>query len=165
MDGGGYDLYCDSEESSCTDAYSECVNDIPIKSLSLARSAPKFKEAKKRVGTANAARVSQGSKHDTWNGLTKTDPKRNDNEHITATIVIYNTIAGGVPSEVDIMAAIDDMEQLYASCHDSGNLADAKFDFMKDELTVKNVIDIQKKVNEQPVSKSGGVEGFDQFPE
>lgn len=144
MDGGDYELFDDISES------------MPTKCM--VKSAPMFrKEVKKRVGTANAARVSQGSKHDTWKGLTKTDPKRNNQEHITATIVIYNTIAGGVPSETDIMAAIDDMEQLYASCHDSGFLAEDKFDFMKDELTVKNVIDIKKKIEEQPAgSKLGG---------
>jgi len=120
-----------------------------------------------KVGTANAARVSQGSKHDTWSGLTKTNPKRNSNEHITVTCVIYNTSSGGVPSELDIYAAIDDMENLYSSCTESGNLADSKFDFMKKELTVKDTIDIQSKIIEQPASKTvtGGVNNFDQFPE
>merc|ERR1719498_1360074 len=64
----------------------------------------------KKIGTANAARISRGTKVDTWSGLNIKSPKRNKNEHITCTIVIYNTITDGVPSENDITAAIDDME-------------------------------------------------------
>merc|ERR1712061_231776 len=90
------------------------------------------------VGSSNAARVSRGDYYDTWSGLNQTEPKRNDGEHITVTVVFYNTLAGGVPSKEDVMAAIDDMEELYRSCHASGNLADEKFDFMKSELTVKD---------------------------
>ena len=121
----------------------------------------------KKIGTANAARVSRGTKVDTWSGLNIKTPKRNKNEHITCTIVIYNTITDGVPSENDITAAIDDMENLYNNCNESGRLADSAFDFMKSELTVKDVIDIKKKIVEQPVGVEvkGGVEKFDQFPE
>ena len=72
------------------------------------------------------------------------NPNRNETEHITITIVSYFTIAGGVPSEDDVVAAIDDMESLYASCTAKGNLADSTFDFMKDELTVKDSNDIEK---------------------
>jgi len=67
---------------------------------------------------ANAARVSYGSEHDVWSGLTgyaKT-PVRHESEHITITIVLYNVVAGGVPSEADVAAAIDDLERLYAAC-------------------------------------------------
>ena len=107
----------------------------------------KTKQVKK--GTANAARVSRGKEFDVWNGLSQTEPKRNESEHITVTIVSYFTIAGGVPSEADVVAAIDDMEKLYNSCTEKGNLADDTFDFMKDELTVKDVVDIQTKIKTQ----------------
>ena len=63
------------------------------------------------------------------------------------------------------MAAIDDMENLYNNCNESGRLADSAFDFMKEELTVKDVIDIKKKIVGQPVEIKGGVENFNQFPE
>merc|ERR550514_1390778 len=59
-------------------------------------------------------------------------------------------VAGGVPTEDDVQAAVDDLEQLYASCGAAGRLADAAFDFMKEELTVKDVADITAKVVTQP---------------
>jgi len=95
------------------------------------------------TGTANAARVSKGSRHDVWDGLSIKDPKRHPGQHITVTCVIYNTIAGGVPSEADVMAAVEDMEQLYVSCGQGkhGRLANPEFDFVKKELTVKDLID------------------------
>merc|ERR1712137_1069502 len=91
--------------------------------------------AKPKIGTANAARVSKGTKHGLWGGLGVSAPQRHPSEHITVTIVIYNTISGGVPSETDVIAAIDDMEKLYTACGQgkSGRLADAGFDFMKKE--------------------------------
>merc|ERR1719399_713311 len=88
-----------------------------------------------RVGAANAARVSRGSEHDVWPGLSVKDPERNGSEHVTVTVVIYNTIADGVPSVEDVIAAIDDLEALYAACSAEGKLADKEFDFMKKELT------------------------------
>ena len=63
-------------------------------------------------------------------------PKRNAEEHVTVTVVIYNTVAGGVPSEEDVAAAVQDMEALYAGCGWDGHLADEGSSFMKAELTV-----------------------------
>merc|ERR1719235_1330418 len=103
-----------------------------------------------KKGTANAARVSRGSEHDVWSGLSVVDPDRNGSEHVTITVVIYNTIADGVPSEEDIVAAIDDLEALYAACGADGRLADDTFDFMKKELTIKDAMDIHTKVTTQP---------------
>merc|ERR1711998_415132 len=135
----------------------------------LSKSRRKKRKATKQVkkGTANAARVSRGKEFDVWNGLSQTEPKRNESEHITVTIVSYFTIAGGVPSEADVVAAIDDMEKLYNSCTEKGNLADDTFDFMKDELTVKDVVDIQTKIKTQPafVPSNVGVTNHDVFPE
>merc|ERR1719450_1190831 len=105
--------------------------------------------AKKR-GVANAARVSRGSEFDVWPGLTVREPTRHRSEHVTITVVLYNTVAGGVPTEDDVQAAVDDLEQLYASCGAAGRLADPAFDFMKEELTVKDVVDITTKVVTQP---------------
>jgi len=124
------------------------------------RSAPKTR------GTSNAARVSRGSKHDVWSGMRlDEDPTRHPDEHITVTVVIYNTCAGGVPTEADVCAAIDDMEALYASCTDTGRLSTNKFDFMTKELTVKDAMDIGNKVSTQPPPPASGlVQSFNVFP-
>jgi len=84
-----------------------------------------------RQGSSNAARVSRGSEEDVWGGLSVKTPARHEAEHVTATIVIYNTVAGGVPSAQDVKAAIDDMESLYANCGWSGKLTDSGASFMK----------------------------------
>jgi len=118
-----------------------------------------------RKGKATAARVSRGSEFDTWKGLTVKAPKRNKEEHVTVTVVIYNTVAGGVPHEEDVARAVEDMEELYRQCAWSGKLADAGVDFMKQELTVADMMKIEDKVVTQPyVPPSTGVVGFDAFP-
>ncbi|KAK3285323.1 hypothetical protein CYMTET_6399 [Cymbomonas tetramitiformis] len=110
-----------------------------------------------RTGTANAARVSRGTRQDTLTrqqlnpGLQSA--RRHPSEHVTVTIVIYNTVAGGVPTEDDIMAAVDDMEMLYAACNWTGNLGSSGADFMKSELTVKDAVEVSRRVT-----------NFDQFP-
>merc|ERR1711959_469814 len=114
------------------------------------RSAFASEPAAKKRGRANAARVSRGSEVDTWEGLSVKEPQRNAAEHITVTCVIYNTVAGGVPSEEDVAAAVDDMESLYAQCRWDGKLADAGADFMKAELTVADANKIASKVAAQP---------------
>merc|ERR1719352_1021961 len=103
-----------------------------------------------RRGTANAARVSRGREEDVWAGLSVKKPERHSDEHVTVTIVIYNTIADGVPSEEDVVAAIDDLEALYEACGTSGRLDTSTFDFMKEELTVKASKEILTKVSTQP---------------
>merc|ERR1712070_803191 len=80
---------------------------------------------------------------------------RDEYQHPTVTVVLYNTVAGGVPSEEDVRAAIDDMEELYRSCAWNGRLADAGADFMKEELTVKGVKDVLQKVTAQPYKPEG----------
>lgn len=140
-----------------------CSANLSLQSMSFSKNASKkisyggsrsLRKRKKgitiRTGKANAARVSRGKEVDTWSGLTQENPNRNETEHITITIVSYFTIAGGVPSEDDVVAAIDDMESLYASCTAKGNLADSTFDFMKDELTVKDSNEIKEKILTQP---------------
>merc|ERR1719428_2349891 len=121
--------------------------------------------APQRVGAANAARVSRGSEHDVWPGLSVKDPERNASEHVTVTVVIYNTVADGIPSEADVIAAIDDLEDLYAKCSAEGHLVDNTFDFMKEQLTVKDAIDINTKVTMQPYKPPAAlVNNFDVFP-
>ena len=68
------------------------------------------------VGISKVARVSRGSIHDTWSGLRAESYVRDHNQHITVTIVLYHIVEGGVPSETDVIAAIDDLEQLYVAC-------------------------------------------------
>jgi len=125
------------------------------------------RSVQRRIGSANAARVSRGSKKDEWGGLSIKTPTRNSSEHITITIVMYFTVAGGVPSEADVLLAIDDMESLYGSCGVNGHLAEEKFDFMKEELTVKDCNDITSKlVTQSPYQPASvAVENFDQFPQ
>jgi huntingtin len=111
--------------------------------------APRFSTSSR--GTANAARVSRGTEVDTWSGLEVKNPKRHATEHITVTVVIYNTVAGGVPSVEDVAAAIDDMEALYTACSGgSDKLSESGFDFMKSELTVHDAQQINLKVTTQP---------------
>jgi len=130
---------------------------------------PESEEAPSRAtaarGTANAARVSRGTEYDTWSGLSISEPIRNDSEHVTVTVVMYNTVVDGVPMEADVMAAIDDLEDLYAKCGATGQLASSTFDFMKEELTVKDTVDIKSKVTTQPYQPPAvPVTDFDVFP-
>jgi len=71
------------------------------------------------IGRSSAARVSRGTEHDILSGGSILKAKsfiRHESERITATICIYNVVVGGVPTEADVVAAIDDLEQLYAAC-------------------------------------------------
>jgi len=113
-------------------------------------------------GISNAARVSRGTEVDLWPGLTVKEPKRNQTERVTVTVVIYNTVMGGVPTVDDVAAAIDDLEALYEACGVTGKLADQQFDFMKKELTVKDAHDIATKLTYQPPSTV--VTNHDVFP-
>lgn len=102
------------------------------------------------TGYSSAARVSRGTEHDVWDGLSMNSPERNAAEHVTVTVVIYNAVKGGVPTPQDVAAAIDDLENLYAACADTGRLADSNFDFMKEQLAVDDMIDIKSKLQFQP---------------
>jgi len=114
------------------------------------------------TGESIAARVSRGSEYDRWPGLSVKSPKRNASEHITVTVVLYNAVKGGVPSAGDVLAAIDDLESLYRSCSETGQLADHTFDFMKEPLKVDDVNQISAKLTYQPPAVQ--VLGYDQFP-
>jgi len=83
------------------------------------------------TGISNAARVSKGSKVDTWHGLDISTPTRHSDQHITITVVTYYTVAGGVPSREDVLSAVADLDHLYASCGWNGQLIDGEAAFMK----------------------------------
>eukprot|EP01047_Picozoa_sp_COSAG01_P026361 COSAG01_NODE_1695_length_9464_cov_4.884677_13_plen_451_part_00 len=118
-----------------------------------------------KVGKASAARVSRGAEVDTWQGLRVEAPQRHRSEHITVTVVIYNTVAGGVPSAEDVAAAVEDMEALYAATGAAGRLADGAFDFMTPELQVQDVMDAQAKLTTQPYTPPpAAVTAGDVFP-
>ena len=102
------------------------------------------------VGTCTAARVSRGSEYDIWPGLSIQSPERHPSEHVTITVVMYNTVKDGIPSADDVAAAIDDLEGLYQACSENGLLADDVMSFMKEELTVANMASITSKLTFQP---------------
>merc|ERR1719326_1207712 len=73
------------------------------------RSAAAPPPARPKVGSANAARVSRGSMADKVGKTVEVKaPKRDPDQHVTVTVVIYNTVAGGVPSAEDVKAAVED---------------------------------------------------------
>jgi len=128
-------------------------------SAAFGRSAPKTKRgAKPKRGVANAARVSKGSVVDSWGGLTVHAPERHQSEHVTVTVVIYNTVVGGVPTVADVAAAIDDLERLYAGCSAAGKLAEPTFDFMKHGMAGSGAShQVAQKVALQPYTHTAGV--------
>jgi len=102
-----------------------------------------------QTGISTAARISRGEmvKCFEYGKYEIGAVERHPDEHITVTVVLYHTIQNGVPSTADVVAAIDDMENLYSKCAISGNLADAGFNFMKHELTVKEMDVVGKKIS------------------
>ncbi len=111
---------------------------------------PAMKTFKNKEGVSRAARVSVGDYSKNYRRMLIKTPKRNHSEHVTVTCVLYHTVAGGVPTKEDCIAAVNDMNRLYAACTDSGRLADAEFDFMKKELTVGDALSIAEKVLKKP---------------
>lgn len=136
---------CDEEAEEGWEYQSFCCFDGPP-----TRS---YHPAPSKKGTSNAARVSRGSEVDTWGGLTKKDPQRDHAQHITATVTMYYTVAGGVPSELDIAKAIADLDTLYANCNQIANLTGANkatggnFTAPLDATTATAIVE---KVAEQP---------------
>ena len=91
-------------------------------------------------GRSHAARISRGTEHlgnVNRPALSNPNIKRNPNEHITVTCIFYYTVTNGVPSEDDVLAAIDDMESLYSKlgAKKYGRLNDETFAFMKKDST------------------------------
>jgi hypothetical protein len=118
-------------------------------------------------GTSNAARVSKGSLVDTGHCdsrlLSVANPQRHPNEHVTVTVVLYYVCSGGIPSEGDVRAAVDDLEGMYRSV-ESGRLADDTFNFMKSELSVQKTSQIHTKLATQPSPKPPPPKNWNVFP-
>ena len=143
-----------------------CSEVAPLSDISIPESFPETEDKRKldmrttqttkKDGISNAARVSRGSDAGEHTPLKVESPERNAAEHVTVTVVFYNTVAGGVPKQTDVVAAIDDMETLLKGCADNGRLRDSKFDFMKNPLDVVDVSTIVTKiVVEQPCQVQG----------
>lgn len=122
----------------------------------------------RNFGSANAARVSRGTEvHGTWKGIKIKKPKRDQTQHVTVTIVFYNTVTNGVPSPEDVSSAFSDMENLYKACSWNGNLSETEAGFMKSELTVAELNGIADKLTSQPYAapKCNLVQNADVFPQ
>jgi len=167
---------------SSTDSYQTMTGAVPVfksasKSASYSSAGFGFAKSRKKSatprnatplrGVASAARVSKGTQvegESKWKKLT-CEPVRNESECITVTIVMYYVVQGGTPTADDVVAAVDDLEKLYKSCEEGhGNLNDDTFQFMKKELLVKDVVDINKKLKEQPPPPPQPVSNFNVFP-
>merc|ERR1719171_1641163 len=138
----------------------------PMMMQSRSRRGPPPPRPPPKVGKANAARVSRGSMVDRLQKTVEVKaPKRDPSQHVTVTVVIYNTVAGGVPSSEDVQAAVADMDALYAACGWTGQLAEEGADFMKAELTVADALTIAEKVATQPYKPDSlAPENGDVFP-
>ena len=95
-------------------------------------------------GRCTAARISWGSEFDVWHGLSVTQPRRAA-EALTITVVLYYVCEGGVPTDAAVAAAIDDLDALYKGCEAHGQLSETQFDFMKEKLSVDNMLDVGMK--------------------
>merc|ERR1711998_308259 len=126
------ELNCSVKEQSCSlDMIDECCvednNQFLMQACELKSSRGfgfrSLGSGSVRKGKASAARVSRGAEVEgKWAGLTVKKPVRDSRQHPTVTVVLYNTVAGGVPSEEDVRAAVDDMEELYKACAWNGML-------------------------------------------
>lgn len=101
-----------------------------------------------KVGVSNAARVSRGTEEDVWPGVDNKEPERDPSQHITITVTMYYTCAGGVPSKEDVESCLEDLDNLYSKCPSDKKLVDCTE--VTAELTVKNTMDIKEKVTTQP---------------
>lgn len=76
-------------------------------------------------GISSAARVSKGSvASERAVEVDVNNYKRSDTEHITITVILYHVVKGGLPTQEDVIAAVTELDNLYASCSWSGNLKD-----------------------------------------
>jgi len=110
----------------------------------------KTRTMQRAVGRASAGRVSRGTLVGDYAGLEIQQPERAP-EHLTATVHLYHTVQGGVPSDDDVRAALDELERLYAGCSGGVHkLSDVALDFGKKELTVAELGRIVWKILKQP---------------
>jgi huntingtin len=84
---------------------------------------------------SSAARINMGSDSGVRTSEIKcSDYKRALNQHITVTVVLYHVIETNgsngllcVPTKEDVLAAINELEELYRSCGSAHKLADSTF--------------------------------------
>ncbi len=116
------------------------------------------------VGVSNAARVSRGLEEDAaWGGVNNRKPERDPSMHGTITVTMYYTVAGGVPAEADVLAAIEDLDALYKACPSDKKLVDCSE--ITKELTVKETMDINAKLTTQPYKPPAFAPVKSTFPE
>jgi hypothetical protein len=92
-----------------------------------------LKQKTKGKGISNAARINKGSVYETVSKseiLRVKNPNRDSNQHITITVVLYNTTQNGIPTTKDVISAIEELEQLYRSCDSSGKLDQSSLNYM-----------------------------------
>ena len=65
---------------------------------------------------SNGAGVKKNDTNDGWSGFKVRSPKRHESQRITITIMLFKVVSGRVPSEADVLAAIDELENLYVAC-------------------------------------------------
>lgn len=82
-------------------------------------------------GRYSAARVFLGVRVGACRSLLITEPTRKQDEHVTITCGFHSALSSGIPSENDVLAAVNDMEKVYLAFSDSGCLGDRKFNFME----------------------------------
>lgn len=68
-----------------------------------------------------AAHISRGEFQGEHSGIRFTKAQRNPREHVTVTCFLCYTLSNRVPNEADVLAAVEDMENLYASCRIPGS--------------------------------------------
>lgn len=138
-------MHWSDDESECDDAGCGLFGDADEEC-----EPPSSAAKRQATGVSNAARVSRGTEYDTWGGVAHTAPVRDPSMHGTITVTMYYTVVGGVPTEADVKAAVADLDTLYKSCPSDKRLVDCTE--VTAELTVKNLLDIHKKVQLQPYS-------------
>lgn len=119
-----------------------------------------------RVGTACAARLSRGAHAGTAPRLACGSIARDVTQRASVTVVLYAAVSGGVPSEADVAAAVDDMEALYAACAAAGSRAsEPGVQFANKPLTLDDMANISAKIITQPYKPPGQlVAGGGLFP-
>ena len=106
-DWGGGGMSGGMESSFCAD-YSPAYRGVGTRNM---------KSAKK--GVSSSARISKGTVHGSYTKINIPDFKRDDSQHITITVILYNTVVGGVPTKDDVVAAVTELESLYADLKQS----------------------------------------------
>lgn len=116
---------------SYTKSYSACLTD---QTEMLCQSSYVTKGCKTRsvhgpeisLGQSNSARISKGSVAGIHDVVDISKYKRDLSQHITITIILYNTVVGGVPSKEDVMAAVNELESLYRDLK-TGRLSETSY--------------------------------------